>query len=613
MSLKQKLKDIKIARKIPVAGGGVIVILLVFVIIAVLAVVHFLLNKDVEDFKKDEMVKIQENMKERLGDFERYIKSYSKDIQSDSEGVITKDIYNIANDYARRTANDELGYFYVLRGKIKDKNVRMSEHVNPALIGKNIYDDSDQKETVLTMNKVLRSLVENASGSSDKSGFILYTWILSDGITKVEKEGAAIIIQGINEKEDDIIIGTSCQLKAYYKAIEEKKAKNRFLELCIALTAITCGVIFGLFCTTITVGLGKSMGGDATKVAERIKEVSEGNGDLTKKSKYAIFRKDEIGVISDCFENFVTFLNGYIGSIKNNFFILFDTLATILHFSERSKIDMGKIAEDVNDINNQIKYTSNSLGNIGENAEQAIVNLEEMDRASEEQVRAIGEIAKGAEQASLEASKTNEAAKILLKVIEELKASFGNMGSVLEMIEDINSQTNLLALNATIEAARAGEAGKGFGVVAVEIKSLAQQVQGATEKMKEYMSIAQNTSDGSSEKIGVIVQAISNLEPIIATFAAAVSEQTSTSAEVNNGLRNTFEQIRVILSSITEASNNVKDVACKLGIISNVVMEQKNASEDLSDKLQSAGNASCSVKSFLQKFMTDEESLTTIA
>ena len=111
------------------------------------------------------------------------------------------------------------------------------------------------------------------------------------------------------------------------------------------------------------------------------------------------------------------------------------------------------------------------------------------------------------------------------------------MGRIVEVIAEITSQINLLSLNATIESARAGEAGKGFAVVANEVKNLANQAKGATEKISEEIARLQDVSSEVTNALQTIKDSINTVTEYVTATTAAVEEQSAVASEMSSNMQ----------------------------------------------------------------------------
>jgi methyl-accepting chemotaxis protein/methyl-accepting chemotaxis protein-1 (serine sensor receptor) len=230
----------------------------------------------------------------------------------------------------------------------------------------------------------------------------------------------------------------------------------------------------------------------------------------------------------------------------------------VLRVSSREILDLSAQAADAA---RQIAAASESLAQTATEQSSSL----EITTSATRQIQILAEGNTGHVEAASDASDrvrvelqtANDTLAQALASMAEVDASGAEIAKVVTMIDEIAFQTNILALNAAIEAARAGNQGLGFGVVAEEVRSLAQRSAAAARDTSEMVRTAIARSGEAKQRLGRLTGAIESITRLCCEAAGRVAEVTGASHVQNESvttMATALEQMDQVTQNISACS-----------------------------------------------------------
>ncbi len=419
------------------------------------------------------------------------------------------------------------------------------------------------------------------------------------------------------KKDLDAILGTSQNLfKAQAAAGAIANGSDKLLAesegLFSALTAfgsikdtsviggVWVSIISGVMALLSIVGLLFSLGRANRVRYQTTKELNDRNqeaimrlldemgslaeGDLTVK---ATVTEDMTGAIADSINFAVEQLRSLVQTITDTSVQVAssaqETQATAMHLAEAAEHQ----EQEINSASSRITEIATSINQVSRNSAESAEVAQRSVQIATNGAGIVRQTIAGMDSIRGQIQETS-------KRIKRLGESSQEIGSIVELINDISEQTNILALNAAIQAASAGEAGRGFAVVADEVQRLAERSSNATKRIESLVqtiqadtneavsSMEQTTSEvvagarlaeDAGTALGEIEKVSSDLSGLIQGISVAAQEQTSAASNIT-------ETMNTIQSITKQTSQGANQTAESIGNLAQLAADLRRSVAD---------------------------------
>jgi methyl-accepting chemotaxis protein len=402
--------------------------------------------------------------------------------------------------------------------------------------------------------------LETSRGLIGEEGVMIMKTSLQTGKPAFVEYGGNLIQNypfAIGDSTDYWAITSSVPIKTVLKDVESI-TKFTFIFVLIATLAAAGMTYFAVRKITKPI----------VSVALTLKDISEGEGDLTK--SIDIKSRDEIGDLARYFNQTLEKIKNMVVVIKQQTVALFDIGNELAANMTETAAAVNEITANIQSIKGRVINQSASVTETNATMEQITFNIDKLNGQIENQTSSVAQSSSAIEEmlANIQSvtqtlikntenvrdlANASEAGRTSLQeVAEDIQGIARESEGLLEInavMENIASQTNLLSMNAAIEAAHAGEAGKGFAVVADEIRKLAEN---SGEQSKTISTVLKKIKD-SIDKITKSTDAVLNKFEAIDSGVRVVSDQ-------EENIRNAMEEQSTGSQQILEAIGQLNDI-----------------------------------------------------
>ena len=313
------------------------------------------------------------------------------------------------------------------------------------------------------------------------------------------------------------------------------------------------------------------------------------DGDLTVK---ATVTEDFTGTIADAVNYAIDALRTLVTTINETSVQVSaaadETQATALHLADAAEHQA-----------RQISSASDAVNGIATSARDVSKNSADIADVAQNSVRIAGRGASIVRQTIAGMDSIREQIQDTSKRIKRLGESSQEIGTIVELINDLAEQTNILALNAAIQAASAGEAGRGFAVVADEVQRLAERASAATRRIETLVSAIQVDTN----------EAVASMEqtPSEVVGGAKLAEQAGTQlGEIETVSGNLAGLIKNIAIAAQHQSAEVASVSSTMNVISDITGQTASGASHTAESIGNLAQLSADLRRSVADFKLPE-------